>query len=162
MEATVIGLGANLDDMASSFRKARAFLENLSEIPPVFSPIYTSEPVGIADREFLNAVALIHTSLPPVELLARLKESEKKLGRDMGKARWSNRLIDLDIIVCGNLVYDRDGLKIPHPEYRNRLFVLYPLRDILPGFTDPEDHTPIGQLIDAAPKISVSKSSVNW
>jgi 2-amino-4-hydroxy-6-hydroxymethyldihydropteridine diphosphokinase len=162
MEKTIIGLGANLGDMASSFRKARTFLEDLSEIPPLFSPIYTSEPVGIADREFLNAAALIHTSLPPDELLARLKEFEKKLGRDMGKARWSNRLIDLDIIVCGDLVYDHDGLKIPHPEYRNRLFVLCPLQDLLPGFTDPEDRTPIRKLIDGAPKIAVSKSSVNW
>lgn len=162
MEKTIIGLGSNLGDMAASFRKARTFLEDLSQKPALFSSIYTSEPVGIADREFLNAAALIHTSLPPDKLLARLKEFEKKLGRDMGKARWSNRLIDLDIIVCGDLVYDRDGLKIPHPEYRNRLFVLYPLQDLLPGFTDPEDRTPIGELIDAAPKISVSKSSVNW
>ncbi|MFN2372181.1 MAG: 2-amino-4-hydroxy-6-hydroxymethyldihydropteridine diphosphokinase [Cyclonatronaceae bacterium] len=162
METTIIGLGANLGDMAASFRKARTFLQDLSQKPALFSPIYTSEPVGIADREFLNAAALIHTSLPPYELLAILKEFEKTLGRDMGKARWSNRLIDLDIIVSGDLVYDRDGLIIPHPEYRNRLFVLYPLQDLLPGFTDPEDHTPIGKLIDGAPKISVSKSSVNW
>lgn len=162
MEKTIIGLGANLGDMASSFRNARTFLEDLSQKTARFSPIYTSEPVGIADREFLNAAALIHTSLPPDELLASLKEFEKKLGRDMGKARWSNRLIDLDIIVFGDLVYDRSGLKIPHPEYRNRLFVLYPLQDLMPGFTDPEDRTPIGKLIDAAPKIAVSKSSVNW
>lgn len=162
MEATIIGLGANLGDMASSFRKARTFLEELSEKPPLFSPIYTSEPVGIADREFLNAAALIHTSLQPPELLARLKAFEKVLGRDLTKIRWSNRLIDLDIIVFGDRIYDDGGLKIPHPEYRNRLFVLYPLRDIHPGFTDPEDHTPIGKLIDAAPEISVSKSSVNW
>lgn len=162
MEATIIGLGANLGDRTTSFTMARAFLEGLSEKQPLFSSIYTSDPVGIADREFLNAAALIHTSLQPYELLARLKEFEKKLGRDMGKARWSNRLIDLDIIVFGNLVYDRGGLIIPHPEYRNRLFVLCPLREILPGFTDPEDHTPIDKLIDAAPELSVSKSSVNW
>ncbi|TVQ15631.1 MAG: 2-amino-4-hydroxy-6-hydroxymethyldihydropteridine diphosphokinase [Balneolaceae bacterium] len=162
MEKTIIGLGANLGDTALSFRQARAFLAGLSEKPARFSGIYTSEPVGIADREFLNAAALIHTSLPPHELLTSLKEFEKTLGRDMTKARWSNRLIDLDIIVYGDLLYDRDGLKIPHPEYRNRLFVLYPLRDLLPGFTDPETRMPIGELIDAAPKISVSKSTVNW
>jgi 2-amino-4-hydroxy-6-hydroxymethyldihydropteridine diphosphokinase len=172
MEQAVIGIGANLGDTETSFRKAAKFLEALSEAPVVLSPIYRSEPVGIADREFLNAVALIETSLAPAELLRQLKDFEAQLGRDMAMPRWSNRLIDLDIITYGQHEYEiskagsQSGssgtLKIPHPEYRNRLFVLLPLRDIMPGFSDPADHTGIDQLILAAPKISVSKSSLNW
>lgn len=162
MEKAVIGIGANIGDTAASFKKAAAFLEKLSDKPVVFSPIYSSEPVGLADREFLNAVAIVCTGLPPLQLLARLKDFEKALGRDATQPRWSNRLIDLDIIVYGDLLFNQQGLKIPHPEYRNRLFVLQPLQDVMPGFRDPEDLTGIRELISAAPKISVYKSGVNW
>jgi 2-amino-4-hydroxy-6-hydroxymethyldihydropteridine diphosphokinase len=162
MEQAVIALGANIGDRKSSFRKSAEFLRSLSLHPAAFSPIYESEPVGLADREFFNAVAVITTELPPPELLTVLKDFEKSLGRDTEKPRWSNRLIDLDIITYGNVIFDENSLLIPHPEYRNRLFVLLPLQDVLPGFTDPRDNTGISELILAAPKISVYKSGVKW
>jgi len=78
---------------------------------------------------FVNAIAEIQTSLGPEELLSRLKEGERKLGRQE-RFRWGPREIDLDILFFGDTVHQSETLMIPHPELASRSFVLKQLVEL--------------------------------
>ena len=94
------------------------------------SSMYETEPWGVTDQpRFLNCVVAGNTTLPPLDLLTKIKSIEKELGRQPA-ARFGPRLIDLDILLYGNLVLTTDLLTIPHPRMLERGFVLVPLADI--------------------------------
>ena len=158
----MIALGSNLGNRFSFLKKATSFLEQLSETPVRHASIYESEPIGISDIPFLNTAVAITTSLRPETLLDQLKRCERELGRDPDAPRWSNRVIDLDIIAMANLEVETPRLSLPHAEYKNRLFVLLPLRDLCPDFTDPADGIGVDELILAAPQIAIQKASLIW
>lgn len=162
MAEVAIALGSNLGDRLKALSAAADFLEGISDQPIKKSRIYVTEPVGMADREFFNAAILIQTALKPSDLLESLKTFEMGYGRDPKAPRWSNRLIDMDIITWGNLEVDDGNLKIPHPEYTKRLFVLMPLKDILPDWTDPATGIPIDELISKVGKMAISKTGLKW
>lgn len=109
------------------------------------SKLVTTAPLGPARRRFVNAAALIETKDDPIELLARLKAIEAAFGRRRGQ-RWSDRVIDLDIILWSGGAWASDGLTVPHPEFRRRDFVLRPLVAIVPDWRDPLTGLTIRQL----------------
>lgn len=116
-------------------------LKQVDMIPGVFikqnSSVYETEPLGdICQRKFLNMVSMIETEIPPHILLKRLMEIEKRLGRKRLR-KWGPRTIDIDILLYSNLVIKDETLTIPHPEIKNRAFVLIPLKDIAPGLIIP-------------------------
>jgi 2-amino-4-hydroxy-6-hydroxymethyldihydropteridine diphosphokinase len=133
-----IGLGTNLGDRELNLRRA---LERLEELGPVrASSFRATDPVGVTDQpKFLNAAAELETDLPPRELLERLLEIERGLGRDRAtERRWGPRLIDLDLLLFGEEAIDEPGLTVPHPRLADRRFVLEPLCELnkdlaLPG-----------------------------
>jgi 2-amino-4-hydroxy-6-hydroxymethyldihydropteridine diphosphokinase len=133
-----IGLGANLGDREAGINRAlvelvRSGACGLEKV----SSLYETEPVGIREQpDFLNAVAEIETELAPVELLAVLREVERKIGRKE-TVKWGPRLIDLDILLYGDTSHAEDNLKIPHPEMHKRAFVLTPLAEIAPQAQHP-------------------------
>jgi 2-amino-4-hydroxy-6-hydroxymethyldihydropteridine diphosphokinase len=100
------------------------------------SDVVETAPLGPALRRFANAVALIDSDLSPPGLLVELKRIEAAFGRRRGQ-RWSDRVIDLDIILWSGGPWSGAGLTIPHPEFRNRDFVLGPMLQILPDWRDP-------------------------
>lgn len=69
MAQIVIALGSNLDDPHAQLKKAKQFLKSISEKEVLSSPIYSSEPIGPSDQDFLNAVIVIESRLSTVELL---------------------------------------------------------------------------------------------
>jgi 2-amino-4-hydroxy-6-hydroxymethyldihydropteridine diphosphokinase len=94
------------------------------------SSIYETEPVGFLDQPmFLNAVAEFESELSPRELLERGLAVERELGRVRG-VRNGPRNIDVDLLICGDLVVDEPDLVVPHPRYREREFVLRGLREL--------------------------------
>ena len=99
------------------------------------SSFFESEPIGPADRPFLNAALQISSDLAPLRLLKGLQEIEAELGR-VRKVRWGNRTIDLDIIFWffreSPCFLSCETLCIPHPEWRRRRFVVEPLAEIFP------------------------------
>jgi 2-amino-4-hydroxy-6-hydroxymethyldihydropteridine diphosphokinase len=99
------------------------------------SSLVTTAPLGPARRRFVNAAALIESEESPPELLARLKAIEARFGRRRGQ-RWTDRVIDLDIILWSDGAWVSDGLTVPHPEFRRRDFVLRPLAAIVPDWRD--------------------------
>ena len=133
-ERIFIGIGTNLgDDLERNLRNALAAIGTLpgTEVVRV-SSFLTTEPWGATDQpRFLNAVTEIRTQLEPLPLLHALKQLESELGR-VPTYRWGPRAIDFDIILYGERVVDIPGLRIPHPRYREREFVMAPLREIAP------------------------------
>jgi 2-amino-4-hydroxy-6-hydroxymethyldihydropteridine diphosphokinase len=98
------------------------------------SSVYETEPVGdVTDqRDFLNAVIAVSTPLAPLELLDACKEVERRLGREPGGTRHGPRPIDVDVLLLGEETFDSERLTLPHPELRNRRFVLVPLAELAP------------------------------
>jgi 2-amino-4-hydroxy-6-hydroxymethyldihydropteridine diphosphokinase len=133
-ERIFIGIGTNLgDDLERNLRNALEALGRLPETEVVrVSSFLSTEPWGATGQpHFLNAVAEIRTQLEPLPLLHALKQLESELGR-VPTYRWGPRAIDFDIILYGDRAVDLPELRIPHPRYREREFVMVPLREIAP------------------------------
>ena len=110
------------------------------------SRIQDTPALGPAGRSFANAAAIVTTGLEPPALLAALKEIERSFGRRRGR-RWGPRVLDLDILLWSDGPWASDGLIIPHPAMRDRLFVLGPLAEIAPGWRDPITGLTVRQLL---------------
>jgi 2-amino-4-hydroxy-6-hydroxymethyldihydropteridine diphosphokinase len=110
------------------------------------SSIHSTPALGPAGRGFANAAAILETDLEPSELLARLKALERAFGRRGGR-RWGPRVLDLDIILSSAGPYADGALVIPHPAFRDRLFVLEPLAEVAPGWRDPITGATVRQLL---------------
>lgn len=132
-----IGLGANLGDRDANLRRAIALL---SQNPAIrisgVSRFQETEPLGVTDQpRFINAVLSVVTTLSAKDLLTAMLDVEQQMGR-IRNQRWGPRTIDLDLLTYGELFVDEPGLKVPHPEIRNRRFVMEGLREL--GATIPQ------------------------
>ena len=126
-----LSLGSNIGDREANLRKALALLEEHGRVTRV-SPFYETEPVEYVDQPwFLNCAAEMETQLSPHGLLDALLSVERSMGRQRTQPK-GPRLIDLDILLFGDLVVDESDLKIPHPSMHERRFVLEPLSAIAP------------------------------
>lgn len=128
-----LGLGSNLGDRKLNLALAlgQCALAGMSVLK-VSSLIETEAVGGPPQGRFLNAAALIQTSLSPQDLLSRLKNIEQQLGRDLAAPRNSPRPIDLDILLYDEQTIETANLVIPHPRMRERPFVMIPLLEIYP------------------------------
>lgn len=133
----VVGLGSSMGDRARTLRLAVRALDALPGVDVVAtSPIYRSRPLGPARGHFLNAAVAVRTRRAPRDLLAALKALEVRLGR-RPSARWSDRVIDLDLLLFGGLVRRGRGLRLPHPGLTERGFALQPAVDVAPDAVHP-------------------------
>jgi 2-amino-4-hydroxy-6-hydroxymethyldihydropteridine diphosphokinase len=141
----VIGLGDNLDEREGTLRQALRLLDERDGIEvAAVSSAYESAPWGpVAQPPFLNAAALLETSLGPHDLLAVLLAVEAELGR-VRDVRWGPRTCDLDLLLYGEETIDTPDLVVPHPRLAERRFVLDPLLEL-----DPELHLPDGRALAA-------------
>jgi 2-amino-4-hydroxy-6-hydroxymethyldihydropteridine diphosphokinase len=142
-----IALGSNRRSRhgspADTLRAAAAAIE-----AERLSTIRATPAMGPAGRGFANAAAIVASELEPPALLALLKETERAFGRRGGR-RWGPRVLDLDIILWSGGAWAEDGLIVPHPEFRNRRFVLEPLAELIPGWRDPMSGATVRQLLAA-------------
>ena len=131
MARVAIALGSNLGDRLDHLRGGLAGLEALGRIVAV-SRLHETEPVGGPEQgRFLNAVAVIETSVAPLDVLARLLEVERSRGRER-TVRWGPRTLDLDLIAYEGERLSLPTLEIPHPRAHERGFVLAPLAEVWP------------------------------
>ncbi|HET6249701.1 MAG TPA: 2-amino-4-hydroxy-6-hydroxymethyldihydropteridine diphosphokinase [Tepidisphaeraceae bacterium] len=150
MITAFIALGANLGDRSKTLRQA---LVRLDETPGVrvkaVSSFLENPAVGGPENSpaFLNAVAEIHTTLSARELLSRLLEIERSLGRQR-REKWGPRTIDLDIILYGDLEIAEDDLAVPHPRMGERRFVLQPLCELAPDLVVPGAALTVRELLE--------------
>ncbi len=145
--AVHLGLGSNIGDRHEYLRDAiRRLGEKGLEVEAV-SSAWETEPVGeILDQpDFLNAAIRVRSDLEPEELLDLLKEVEAELGRETGLPRHSPRVIDVDLLLMGDIEFESDRLRLPHRETTSRRFVLAPLLEL-----DPDLALPDGTRLDEA------------
>jgi 2-amino-4-hydroxy-6-hydroxymethyldihydropteridine diphosphokinase len=110
------------------------------------SAVRSTPAMGPAGRGFANAAALLSSPLSPAELLDELKLLEQSFGRRAGR-RWGPRVLDLDIILWSGGAFEGPDLTVPHPAFRERMFVLDPLAELVPGWRDPITGLTIRQLL---------------
>ncbi|WP_245861274.1 2-amino-4-hydroxy-6-hydroxymethyldihydropteridine diphosphokinase [Compostimonas suwonensis] len=134
-EHAVLALGSNLGDREATLRAA---VNDLDAVPGItvdaFSPLYETDavrPDGVDPDApaYLNAVALVHTSLTPHELLAATGAIELAHGR-VRDVHWGDRTLDIDIVSYGSLRSSDETLTLPHPRAAERDFVLVPWLDV--------------------------------
>lgn len=146
MDNVYISIGSNLGHRAFNCERAVEEMSGYANVRAV-SSYYETDPVGVEEQPlFINSAVWVTTELSPYELLRKLHETERKLGRVRDKKR-GPRLIDLDIIFYGNEIIDTPDLKIPHPEAHKRGFVLEPLNEIAPGLVHPLLGSTISKLL---------------
>ena len=127
----VIALGANIGDPKEQMDLAVAMLREATDFKLV-SNYYSTKPVSdIPQPDYLNAVCIVESDLPALDLLALLHGIEKSLGRERNE-RWGPRTIDLDLIQYGSLLSSADELQLPHPRAHERRFVIEPWHSIEP------------------------------
>ena len=154
MPTAYIALGSNLDEPRHQLLEAirRMRLRGL-QIQSI-APFVETRPVGFASVHlFLNSVVAVHTTATPAELLAQLQEIERKMGR-LHKSHdgiYSDRVIDLDILLYDQRVVTTSELTIPHPRMCERAFVLQPLSYIAPELIIPTTGATVAQLLAVLP-----------
>jgi 2-amino-4-hydroxy-6-hydroxymethyldihydropteridine diphosphokinase len=135
-----LGLGSNVGDRYGFLRDAIGRLEQKGLVLEAVSSAWETEPVGeILDQpDFLNAAIRVRSDLEPEDLLNLLKSVEAELGRETGLPRHSPRVIDVDLLIMGDLEYESDRLRLPHREVTSRRFVLAPLLELDPDLALPD------------------------
>ena len=127
----VVALGSNIGEPKENLDLAMALLREATKVVAV-SSYFSTKPVGYLDQpDFLNAVCIIESDLPAMDLLKMLHGIEKVMGRDRS-IKWGPRTIDLDLIQYGSLLSNADELTLPHPRAHERQFVLEPWLEIEP------------------------------
>ncbi|WNJ18104.1 2-amino-4-hydroxy-6-hydroxymethyldihydropteridine diphosphokinase [Pontibacter sp. G13] len=146
----IIGLGSNLGDRTDNLVEAVVRLEQVGVELMHASSCYLTPPWGDTDQDaFVNAVVQVETALSPEDLLRTLLQIEEEMGR-VRYRKWGPRLIDLDLIEYDGQVRDTELLKLPHPFFLERPFVMIPLAEMHPRFL------PNGQLPEIAQRISAA------
>jgi len=146
-----IALGSNLPSSfgppADNLHEALRRMAALGRIKAV-SSFHTTAPVGYLDQpQFVNAAALLETTLAPLDLLHGLLAIEHAMGRDRTSAPPKGpRIIDLDLLLYDDLILTGPELTLPHPAMHQRAFVLAPLAEIEPEMTHPVFHTSVAKL----------------
>lgn len=144
-----LSLGSNEGDRDEYLNFAVRRLED----SPAFKDVRESERMfsapygGVASGEFVNSVVSAKTLLAPEQLLAAVNAIEAEAGRTREK-RWGDRTLDIDILFYDDLVYDKNGLSIPHYDMLNRDFVLKPLAQLNPHKVHPLAKKTVAQLLE--------------
>lgn len=138
-ETVYLGLGTNVGDRGAHLKEAMLALASHPEIQvTAVSQVYETEYVGPGTQDpYLNACVELATSLSPRVLLAVLKGTEERQGRQRD-GHMKPRTIDLDILMFGNRVMESEGLIVPHREMRERAFVMEPLAELAPTVKFPD------------------------
>ena len=137
-----VGLGANLGDAVAAVQGALQALDALPDTRVLrASRLYRTPAWGKTDQPaFVNAAAVLETTLDARTLLDQMLQIERDWGRERagdGSDRWGARTLDLDLLLYGDAAIDEPGLRVPHPHLHQRAFALVPLVEIAPDIVIP-------------------------
>lgn len=153
-----IGLGSNLSDPVSQLKKAGELicaLEGLAQVQ--ISPFYRTEPLGsVVQPDFINAVVRCKSVIPPFSLLRKLQQIETDMGRQRSDKRWEPRVIDIDLLIYGQLSLYTCSLILPHDQIPLRRFVLVPMNDLVDEYDIPFTGK-LSELLARAPELEMEK-----
>ena len=134
MSEVFISLGSNLD-AKKNMRLVKTHLDSYFSV--TYSSIYESPAEGFEGENFLNMVCKFESKISPYEIRDILKSIEKEMGRTLNQKGMSNRVIDLDLILYGDLVIKDAELELPSSDIQDYNFVLQPLAEIAPDLVHP-------------------------
>jgi 2-amino-4-hydroxy-6-hydroxymethyldihydropteridine diphosphokinase len=161
LKTAFLGLGSNVGDREAHLREAVKLLESDEVRVLRRSSLYETAPQEMLDQPwFLNAVVQVETTLFPMQLLARVRQIE----RDMGRRRVTPkgpRNIDIDILFYGRVVMATAELEVPHPRIAQRRFVLDPLAEIAPDFRHPMTGKTAHEMLNALEPQGVRRLAVS-
>jgi 2-amino-4-hydroxy-6-hydroxymethyldihydropteridine diphosphokinase len=148
-----LGLGSNIGSREDKLLALRSAVRLIAEHPRIrvaaVSPAFESKAWGFTDQpDFVNAALRVETDLSPRELLGHVQDVERALGRTK-TFRWGPRLIDVDLLLYGNLAISEVSLEVPHPRMLERSFVVVPLLRIA-----PDARLPDGRFVRSAAKLA--------
>ena len=135
-----LGLGTNLGNKEENIAKAIDKIKEKIGRILAQSSFYYSKPMGFESaNDFVNAVVLCSTSLSPHDVLSATQQIERGMGRRHKSSydaqtrtfNYSDRIIDIDILLYDDICVDEADLKIPHPRMYEREFVMNPLKEIM-------------------------------
>lgn len=134
MNQVFVSIGSNIE-AESNMILVKNYLDELFDV--TYSSIYKTPAEGFEGEDFLNCVCKFDTKKSPSDLRDLLKNIEKDMGRTSNQKGMSNRVIDLDLILYGNMQMNEDGLEIPSDDIAKYRFVLEPLVEIAPDNLHP-------------------------
>ena len=135
-----LALGSNLGDKQKNIEEALDKIEERIGSIISLSAFYLTIPVGFqSENIFVNCVCEVATFMDIYSVFSKTQDIEKEIGRTVKSrnGQFSDRVIDIDLIMAGNLVINTPDLIIPHPRFHNRSFVLDPLYEIAPDLIHP-------------------------
>jgi len=141
MAHVFLGVGANLSPEQNIPLGLKRLAHDVDIV--AISPCYRSEAVGFSGPAFINLVVEAHTDCTVAELNTRLKAIETEFGREPGAKKYSDRALDIDILVVDELSGDVDGISLPRIDVWRYAFVLRPLLDLWPAGICPKNKTPL-------------------
>jgi 2-amino-4-hydroxy-6-hydroxymethyldihydropteridine diphosphokinase len=130
-----LGIGSNVnaeDNIRAGIAELRQQFENVE-----LSPVYASSAVGFDGDDFINLVARVDTGMQPLALRQYLRDLEDRYGRKRDVPKFSDRVLDIDILLYDDLVVYSPLLEIPRREVLKFSHVLKPLADLDPGLLHP-------------------------
>ena len=152
----LLSLGSNIGNKIQHLTNAINELKKEVEVTG-YSSVYQTKPWGNTNQEdFYNMAVSIRTNMLPLDLLTAVKNIETKVGR-IKTEHWGPREIDIDVIYHGQTVIETEELTIPHKERANRAFVLTPLTELVPTFTDVILQKTIQELSNAVKSTDIIK-----
>ena len=128
MSTAYLGLGSNVDAERHIRIAIDALRAQFGKI--TISPVYRNKAIGFDGEDFLNLAVKVETAMSPLQLRRFLRDLESANGRDRSAPKWSDRTLDIDILLFDDLVTDDELLEIPRKEISKFAHVLKPLRDI--------------------------------
>jgi 2-amino-4-hydroxy-6-hydroxymethyldihydropteridine diphosphokinase len=144
MSTVYLGIGSNIDARSNILSAIEALRETFERVE--FSPIYRAPAVGFHGKDFLNLVARIDTELAPLELRDYLHTLEDRRGRDRSKPKFSDRTLDIDILLYDDLYLLVPTLDIPRDDILTSAHVLRPLADLAPDLVHPVQRRTMAEL----------------
>ena len=149
MNRIYIGLGSNIGDSLAYLADAVKRMEDCFQAQAVASSVYRSEPVELLEQPwFYNQVVRFEIDglWNPTKVLKALKTIEEQMGREK-TIRYGPRVIDLDLLLFNNWVFETAGLAVPHLKLEERSFVLLPLVELEPEIINPRTGRKLAEII---------------
>ncbi len=140
MSDIYLSIGGNLGDRLKNISLCQKAIEAQIGHIVTFSPVYETDPWGFEhERSFYNQVLLVQSNLLPEQVMQKCLKIEQSLGRKRHNTmEYAGRIMDIDIVFYDDQIIEGSDLIVPHPRFKDRLFVLVPLTDIAPDFIDPQ------------------------
>ncbi|MCY4150419.1 MAG: 2-amino-4-hydroxy-6-hydroxymethyldihydropteridine diphosphokinase [Gammaproteobacteria bacterium] len=133
MIRVVLGLGSNINREENITSAVGAIRDEYGQLE--ISPVYETESVGFQGAAFLNLVVGLHSSSPVEQIRTHMQDVEKNLGRVKGPKTFDDRVLDIDLLLYGDLCDSE--FNIPRDEITKYAFVLKPLSDLYPEDIHP-------------------------